>query len=211
MSNTKQNTDKNNSTATTTMKPNDGGQAIPFFIRPARQDEKEVLEHIVALSVRELSREEYSEREIEGALRTVFGIDSELVKDGTYFAVEARIDGAVPIVVACGGWSRRKTLFGGDQFEGRESEELDPATDAAKVRAFFVHPAWARRGIGTLILEECERAAKAHGFTQLELMATLPGEKLYRTYGFVASEPIQHTMGEYGTITFVPMKKAISL
>ncbi len=193
------------------MKPNDGGQAIPFFIRPARQDEKEVLEHIVALSVRELSREEYSEREIEGALRTVFGIDSELVKDGTYFAVEARIDGAVPIVVACGGWSRRKTLFGGDQFEGRESEELDPATDAAKVRAFFVHPAWARRGIGTLILEECERAAKAHGFTQLELMATLPGEKLYRTYGFVASEPIQHTMGEYGTITFVPMKKAISL
>lgn len=207
MSNTKQNTDKNNPTT----KPNDGEQVIPFFIRPARQDEKEVLEHIVALSVRELSREEYNEREIEGALRTVFGIDSELVKDGTYFAVEARIDGAVPIVVACGGWSRRKTLFGGDQFEGRESEELDPATDAAKVRAFFVHPAWARRGIGTLILEECERAAKAHGFTQLELMATLPGEKLYRTYGFVASEPIQHTMGEYGTITFVPMKKAISL
>ena len=210
MSNTKQNTDKNNPTATAT-KPNDSGQVIPFFIRPAREDEKEVLEHIVALSVRELSREEYSEREIEGALRTIFGIDSELVKDGTYFAVEARIDGAVPIVVACGGWSRRKTLFGGDQFEGRESEELDPATDAAKVRAFFVHPAWARRGIGTLILEECERAAKAHGFTQLELMATLPGEKLYRTYGFEAGVPIQHTMGEYGTITFVPMKKAISL
>lgn len=208
MSNTKQNTDKNNPTAT---KPNDSGQVIPFFIRRAREDEKEVLEHIVALSVRELSREEYSEQEIEGALRTVFGIDSELVKDGTYFAVEARIDGAVPIVVACGGWSRRKTLFGGDQFEGRESEELDPATDAAKVRAFFVHPAWARRGIGTLILEECERAAKAHGFTQLELMATLPGEKLYRTYGFEAGAPIQHAMGEYGTITFVPMKKAISL
>lgn len=204
MNNTKQNTDKNNS-----VPPNKAVQALQFHIRPARLDEKDALAYLVALSVRELSREEYSEREIEGALRTVFGIDTELINDGTYFTVEAHIDGAIPIIVGCGGWSKRKTLFGGDQFDGRESEELNPTTDAAKVRAFFVHPAWARRGIGTLILEECERAAKAHGFTQLELMATLPGEKLYRTYGFAASASIQHDMGKDGMITFIPMKKAI--
>ncbi len=188
-------------------KPSSG---IRFHIRPARLSEKELLAELVAQSVRELSREEYTEREIEGALRTVFGIDTELITDGTYFAVEAHISGAVPIVVACGGWSKRKTLFGGDQFEGRASEELNPAVDAAKVRAFFVHPAWARRGLGTMILEECERAAKADGFTRLELMATLPGEKLYRTYGFIAGESIQHDMGQDGLITFVPMSKAIT-
>jgi GNAT superfamily N-acetyltransferase len=205
MNSTKQNTDKSNST-------HDAPAAsLRFHVRPARLDEKEVLTHIVALSVRELSREDYSEREIEGALKTIFGIDTELISDGTYFAVEAHIDGTVPIIVGCGGWSKRKTLFGGDQFNGRESEELNPATDAAKVRAFFVHPAWARRGIGTLILQECERAAKASGFTQLELMATLPGEKLYRTYGFAASPSIQHDMGDDGMITFVPMIKAISI
>lgn len=205
MNNTKPNTDKNSLSLSKSEQP------FRLSIRLARLDEKEVLSHIVAISVRELSREEYSEREIEGALRTVFGIDTELIKDGTYFAVEAHIHGTVPIVVGCGGWSRRKTLFGGDQFDGRVSEELNPTTDAAKVRAFFVHPAWARRGIGTMILEECERAAKAHGFTQLELMATLPGEKLYRTYGFIASESIEYDMGKDGMITFVPMKKAISL
>ncbi len=205
MSSTKQNTDKNSPPSSKSNQP------FRLNIRPARLDEKEALAHIVAISVRELSREDYSEREIEGALRTVFGIDTELIKDGTYFAVEAHIHGAVPVVVGCGGWSRRKTLFGGDQFDGRVSEKLNPATDAAKVRAFFVHPAWARRGIGTLILEECERAAKVHGFTQLELMATLPGEKLYRAYGFVPSESIQHDMGKDGMITFVPMKKIISL
>ena len=205
MNSTKQNTDKSNLT-------HDAPAAsLRFHVRPARLDEKEALRHIVALSVRELSREDYSEREIEGALKTIFGIDTELISDGTYFAVEAHIDGTVPIIVGCGGWSKRKTLFGGDQFNGRESEELNPATDAAKVRAFFVHPAWARRGIGTLILQECERAAKASGFTKLELMATLPGEKLYRTYGFAASPSIQHDMGEDGMITFVPMIKAISI
>lgn len=202
MSSTKQNTDKNN-------EPSSGG--VHFHLRAARLDDKDVLTEIVALSVRELSREEYSEQEIEGALSTVFGIDTELIADGTYFAVEAHISGTVPIVVACGGWSKRKTLFGGDQFDGRVSEELNPATDAAKVRAFFVHPAWARRGIGTLILEECERAAKAEGFKRLELMATLPGEKLYRTYGFVAGQSIQHDMGIHGRITFVPMTKEIVL
>jgi GNAT superfamily N-acetyltransferase len=205
MSSTKQNTDKSNSMQGASV------DSLRFHIRPARLDDKEVLMHIVALSVRELSREDYSEQEIEGALKTIFGIDTELINDGTYFAVEAHIDGTVPIIVGCGGWSKRKTLFGGDQFDGRESEELNPATDAAKVRAFFVHPAWARRGIGTLILQECERAAKASGFTQLELMATLPGEKLYRTYGFAASPSIQYDMGENGMITFVPMKKTISI
>lgn len=182
---------------------------IRFGLRPARLEEKDLLSELIEQSVRELSKVEYNSREIEGALRTVFGVDTELITDGTYYTVEAYINGAVPIIAACGGWSKRKTLFGGDQFDKRESEKLDPATDAAKIRAFFVHPTWARRGIGTMILEECERAAKAHGFKRLELMATLPGEKLYRVYGFESHAPIEYDMGRDGTITFVPMSKHI--
>ncbi len=183
---------------------------IRFGLRPARLSEKDLLTELIEQSVRGLSINEYSSREIEGALRSIFGVDTELISDGTYYTVEAYISGAVPIIAACGGWSKRKTLFGGDQFDKRESEELNPATDAAKIRAFFVHPTWARRGIGTMILEECERAAKAHGFTRLELMATLPGEKLYRHYGFESEEPIRYDMGKDGAITFVPMKKQIA-
>ncbi|MGZ4732407.1 MAG: GNAT family N-acetyltransferase [Terriglobales bacterium] len=97
--------------------------------------------------------------QIENALATVYGVDTQLIADRTYFVAQAEADDAAPLIVGCGGWSKRKTLYGGDQWTGREATLLDPQHDAAKIRAFFIHPSWARRGIGSLILEACENAA----------------------------------------------------
>jgi GNAT superfamily N-acetyltransferase len=133
-------------------------------IRLAEVRDVPKLRELIEASVRGLQAGDYSAAQLENALRTVYGVDTQLISDGTYFAAEemdaseAEFSGA-PLLVGCGGWSKRKTLFGGDQFAGREDSLLDPATDAAKVRAFFVHPAWARRGIGGMILEACEAAA----------------------------------------------------
>jgi GNAT superfamily N-acetyltransferase len=133
----------------------------------------------------------------------VFGVDSELVADGSYFVVEC--DGEY---LACGGWSRRCTLFGGDQYAGRQSGFLDSRNEAAKIRAFFVHPDHARRGLGTALLRHCESEAKSHGFTKMELMATLPGVKLYRRLGYLGDEIVIHETPA-GPIGFVPMHKAL--
>ncbi len=132
-------------------------------------------------------------------------MDSQLVRDGTYFVVEA--EGRM---VGCGGWSRRRTLFGGDAHPQRDAAELDPSRDAARIRAFFVDPAHARRGIGKTILEHCEAEARAHGFSRFELMATLPGVRLYRAYGYVPGTPCPHELGAGLTIEFVPMSKIAS-
>jgi GNAT superfamily N-acetyltransferase len=111
-------------------------------------------------------------------------------------------------LVGCGGWSRRRTLFGGDRYAARESGLLDPATEPAKIRAFFVHPSWARRGVGRAILETCEREAKAHGFRALELMATLPGVRLYAAHGYRPGERVTHDAGGV-PVEFVPMRKEL--
>src|ERR1700685_2935947 len=116
---------------------------------------------LIDASVRGLQAADYTPAQIEVALQSVYGVDSQLIADGTYFVVEA--EGAI---VGCGGWSKRKTLFGGDRWTGREDALLDPQRDAAKIRAFFVHPRWVRRGIGSMILEACEAAAAAAGFTR---------------------------------------------
>src|SRR5579863_5746226 len=122
-------------------------------IRPATHDEVPVLRVLIEASVRQLQANDYTEKQREAALRTVFGVDSQLIADGTYLVADAsddvRADNARPAIAGCGGWSKRKTLFGGDQWSGREDLLLDPARDAAKIRAFFVHPAWARQGVGT--------------------------------------------------------------
>ena len=112
-------------------------------------------------------------------------------------------------VVGCGGWSWRRTLFGADAQAGRQSDALDPARDAARIRAFFVHPAWARRGIGRALLERCEAEAQARGFRSAELMATLPGRRLYEAFGWLAGAPVEHPLGGGLTITFVPMRKVL--
>lgn len=175
-----------------------------FTIRPAMPENQPELEELISLSARELSREEYTAGEIEAAVEHVFGVDSELVADGTYFVVEREGE-----IVACGGWSRRRTLFGGDRYEKRESGLLDPKHEAAKIRAFFVHPAHARQGIGRALLAHCEEQAREHGFTSAEMMATLPGVKLYEALGYAGGQMETHTMPDGRTVRFLPMQKRL--
>lgn len=159
---------------------------------------------LIDASVRGLQAADYTPTQIEGALRTVYGVDSQLIADGTYFVVEAD-----SVLVGCGGWSKRKTLFGGDRWTGREDVLLDRQVDAAKIRAFFVHPHWVRRGIGSMILEACEGAAVAAGFTRLEMGATLTGVPLYRARGYVALENFQAPLSNGESLPIVRMEKRV--
>ena len=147
------------------------------------------LDKLIDASVRGLQAGDYTPAQIEGALKTVYGVDSQLIADQTYFVAEAKLPGEPePVLVGCGGWSKRKTLYGADHCAGREDSLLDPARDAAKIRAFFVHPDWARRGIGASILDACESAARAAGFSRFEMGATLTGVPFYRRKGYVECE-----------------------
>lgn len=175
-----------------------------MLIRPARSPEIPALEQIITASARILSQGYYTAQETEAAIAHVFGVDSELVRDGTYLVVED----ASGDILGCGGWSKRATLFGGDNFAARESGLLDPARDAAKVRAFFVAPHAARRGVGAALLKACEDAAAAAGFTRTELMATLPGEPFYAVHGYVGAAPITVDCGGVA-VRFVPMAKQL--
>jgi GNAT superfamily N-acetyltransferase len=174
-------------------------------LRPATLSDVGPLGALIALSARALSANDYSVAQIEGALRGAFGVDTQLIRDGTYFVVER--EGRL---VGCGGWSRRRTLFGGDARSDRDATELDPRHDAAKIRAFFVQPGFERCGIGTAILARCEREAVAHEFTRFELMATLPGVRLYASRGYVAGDLVHWPLGDGLTIDFVPMTKQVA-
>jgi GNAT superfamily N-acetyltransferase len=180
------------------------GSGFSLTIRPATLEDKPELTSLIARSARELSADDYTPEQVEGALRGAFGIDTQLILDGTYFVAE--VDGKL---VACGGWSKRRTLFGGDARSGRDGAQLDPTTDAAKIRAFFVDPAYARRGLGSAILGRCESEAMACGFRSFEMMATLPGARLYSRYGYSGTERVQYEMQPGLTIEFIPMKKEL--
>jgi GNAT superfamily N-acetyltransferase len=158
---------------------------------------------LIAESAWALCRSDYTDAQIEAALCSAWGVDTQLIRDGTYWVADCG-----EALVACGGWSWRRTLFGGDAQVGRDSEVLDPARDAARIRAFFVHPGWTRRGLGRDLLLRCEREACAQGFHSLELMATLPGERLYRACGFASLVARVFELPGNQTITFVPMRKA---
>jgi N-acetylglutamate synthase-like GNAT family acetyltransferase len=147
--------------------------------RVAREKDISALEELIPISVRKLHEPYYSVAQIEAAIGPVFGVDSQLIRDGTYFVVEH--DG---ILVGCGGWSKRQTLYGGDRERSGADEELDPRRDAARIRAFFIHPRWARRGIGRSILSISECTAINAGFRKAELVATLAGEPLYAACGY---------------------------
>jgi N-acetylglutamate synthase-like GNAT family acetyltransferase len=164
---------------------------------------------LIDASVRGLQAQDYTPAQIEGALESVYGVDSQLIADGTYFVVEIA-GGLDSQIVACGGWSKRKTLYGGDQYAGREDSLLDPARDAAKIRAFFVHPDFARRGVGTLILEACESAAVSGGFKRLEMGATLSGVPFYRARGYAEIENQEVPLANGHTLPIVKMTKTIS-
>jgi GNAT superfamily N-acetyltransferase len=157
-------------------------------IRPAVASEIPVLQQIIRASVLVLQAGDYTPEQQRLALEKVFGVDTQLIKDGTYFVAEVTEETGEVVLAGCGGWSRRKTLFGSDHCVGREDALLDPAHDAAKIRAFFIHPDWARRGIGSRILEYCETAAAEAGFRRFEMGATLTGVPLYRARGYVAGE-----------------------
>jgi GNAT superfamily N-acetyltransferase len=177
-----------------------------FGIRPARLEEVAALEALIAESVRVLQAADYTGEQRELALRTVYGVDTQLIRDGTYFVVEAQ-----GLIVACGGWSRRKTLYGGDRHAARDDLLLDPATEAAKIRAFFVRPGWERRGIGSLLMHACENAAVAHGFSRMEMGSTLTGVPLYRSHGYAVLEAIDVPLGHGLTLPVVRMAKSLKV
>ena len=172
--------------------------------RLASLDDIPALNELIHASASALSAGFYSSDEIEAANRYVFGVDTTLVNDGTYFVGESG-----PTLVACGGWSRRGALYGGDQRRMVTAPLLDPTTDAARIRAFFVDPAWARRGIGRALLDLCTSAARAEGYRALELMATLPGVPLYAAAGFVTVEPVRDRMPNGVEVRFVRMRKEL--
>jgi GNAT superfamily N-acetyltransferase len=171
--------------------------------RIARAEDLPALEAVMDAAIGELQKGFLSAEQI-AASRMIMGLDRQLVADGTYFIVEA--EGRI---AGCGGWSRRATLYGGDHTPGRDPELLNPSTDAARVRAMYTHPDFARRGVGRLILTLCEDAARAEGFRRLELMGTMSGRPLYESYGFT---PIEEILDDRGgaPVPLVRMGKAVA-
>ena len=186
-------------------------KATKIHIRTATTADVPRLREVIEASVRGLQAEDYSPAQMEGALKSVYGVDSQLIADGTYLVAEVldsnQDSETNPEIVGCGGWSKRKTLYGGDQFAAREDSLLDPAGDAARIRAFFVHPKWARRGIGSRILEACEKAARGAGFTRLEMGATLSGVAFYQAKGYAALENLEAPLGNGEALAIVRMAK----
>ncbi|MGC2248580.1 MAG: GNAT family N-acetyltransferase [Terriglobales bacterium] len=205
-------------------------------IRLAAARDISELRRLIEASVLGLQAKDYSPEQLKRALESIYGVDTQLIADGTYFVAEAPNDSEAandeptnnertaaakperelaqpmilrPMIVGCGGWSRRKTLYGGDQFAGREDSPLDPAIDAAKIRAFFVHPEWARRGIGGMILEACESAARAVGFHRLEMGATLTGVPFYKAKGYEELEHADASLGADLSLPIVRMAKNV--
>ena len=179
-----------------------------FGIRLATAADIPDLAGLIEASVRGLQAGDYTPAQIDGALRAVYGVDTQLIGDGTYFVVESESHGRV--IAGCGGWSKRKTLYGGDRYRAREDSLLDPRCEAARIRAFFVHPEWARRGIGALILEACESAAVAAGFTRLEMGATLTGVPFYLAKGYRAVEDLVVPLPDGETLRIVRMEKTVA-
>jgi GNAT superfamily N-acetyltransferase len=171
-------------------------------IRLATLVDHPVLAQLIARSTRGLSTRDYSAEQIEAALEGVFGVDSQLILDATYYVAEFG-----DWIAGCGGWSRRSRLFGGDAQPQGEVRLLDPAVDAARIRAFFVDPLAARRGIARAILALCEAAASREGFKRVELMATLPGVPFYLAHGYIAGDRETHPLNQELNIEFIPMHK----
>ena len=172
-------------------------------LRRARLEDLAEIEALITRSAQELSAGYYTPAQVAALLRYVFGADTQLIRDGTYFVCES--DGGA--VVAAGGWSRRGTLYGADRMKTSEDPLLDPATDAARIRAFFVDPDWARQGLGRRLFAECQSAARAAGFRTLALVATLPGEPLYRALGFEPTERFELRLPDSTAVPVVHMAR----
>jgi GNAT superfamily N-acetyltransferase len=183
---------------------------VNFTVRLATEQDIATLHALIESSVRVLQAGDYTPAQIEGALGTVLGLDTQLIDDQTYYVIEAATPSGEKVIAACGGWSKRKTLFGSDHATVREPEFLNPSTDAAKIRAFFVHPDWARRGLGTLLLETCENAAKSAGFSRFEMGSTLTGVALYKLRGYHVVEPISVPLRNGESLPVVRMAKSLA-
>ncbi|KAJ3197068.1 hypothetical protein HK101_006253 [Irineochytrium annulatum] len=184
-----------------------------YQLRCATESDVPSLNNLIRLSARG-SSPQYTAAEVDSLIKYVYGVDLELVEDSSYFVIEhSSDDDATRTPVACGGWSRRRTLFGGSN-AGEELRQVgfaDPAKgEPAKVRAFFVHPDHGRKGLGKMMLEECERAARDAGFAEIHLMATLPGRPFYLANGYEGSEEISHIMPDGTSVNFEPMKKRLA-
>ena len=175
-----------------------------MIIRKATMEDRDTIQQLIAESARKLSRAHYNDAQIEAAIATVFGVDTSLIEDGTYFVVES--DGQL---AGCGGWSKRKTLFGGDQYSSRDTAYIDPETEPAKIRAFFVHPDHARKGIARALVSRCENEARAQGYRALELLSTLPGIEFYKSCGFVETGNFHLDLTDSVKLEFVPMRKEL--
>ena len=173
-----------------------------WSVRLAREVDAPAIEILIRVSARVLQSSHYSETQIERALGSVFGVDHQLLSDRTYFVAEHKGQ-----IVGCGGWSKRKTLFGGDAMKTEMDIELDPKRDSARIRAFFVHPAWARCGIGRAILERCEKAIQLAGFGSVELVATLTGEPFYGACNYSQGERFEVPLANSLTLPVVRMVK----
>ncbi|MBA2622921.1 MAG: GNAT family N-acetyltransferase [Chthoniobacterales bacterium] len=171
-------------------------------VRVAELSDVDQIRDLIVVSARALSRDYYKSEQIEAAIAHVFGVDTTLIADATYFVAEEKGE-----LVGCGGWSKRRTLFGGDQYAARDPGLADPARDAARIRAFFVHPKLARQGVGRTLLTRCEAEARAAGYKSAELMSTLPGVSFYETNGYLPRPRTTFTVGEDVEIEFVPMRK----
>jgi len=173
-------------------------------IRIANTSDQQAITQLIKTSVKYLASNDYTQEQIEIALQTAWGLDTQLINDQTYYVVEINNK-----IVGVGGWSFRKTLFGNNNEEHRNPEKLNPECDNAKIRAFFVDPDYARRGIGSLIMQHCEKSAIKAGFKKLELMSTLPGKPLYESHGFIATTAINYQLNDKLSIEFVPMSKTL--
>jgi predicted N-acetyltransferase YhbS len=177
---------------------------LPFRLRLARDADVAALEALIPLSVRALQSDHYSSEQMDAALGSVFGVDRQLIRDGTYFVAEH--EGRV---VGCGGWSRRSSHYGSDRDRHGEDPLLDPRCDAARIRAFFVHPSWARRGIGRSIMAASEEAIRAAGFRTIDIVATLAGEPLYAAFGYAVVERLDIALAGGLSLAVVRMNKQI--
>jgi N-acetylglutamate synthase-like GNAT family acetyltransferase len=176
---------------------------VTLVLRRATSDDVPALETLVAESARGLGQRDYSSTQIEAAIGTAWAVDRRLIQDGSLWVAEVSGE-----IIGCGGWSRRRAVAGASTTVS-DTDMLSPGNDAARIRGFFVHPGWARRGIGTALLKKCEDEARSAGFHSLELLATLPGERLYASRGYTSDEPYEFQLGNGQSNTVIPMRKLL--
>lgn len=177
---------------------------MKYKIRLAKLNDIDNITYLIKLSARKLAGLFYNKETVESALKGAFGVDTQLIKDHTYYLICNKKE-----IIACGGWSFRKTLFGSDTNNLRDAQKLNPKTEAAKIRAFFIHPEYVRQGLGLQLLNLCEERASNQGFKQTQLMSTLSGIDFYKNNGYQGDEYIYHNMDNSNKIKFLPMTKSL--